>query len=994
MKNFLRFFLLLLVVTGMTGFAQVAQSGHAAKQLVVNTVQNPHKVEMIKSLLPNENGTSGNSRAPQGTQRYIRTAYLITAAEIANVGVPNGAAFYSLGFNYYTAQNVATTGTLKIYLQNTSDATFLKSTTWSNGSTGTIDGMTMVDSASATIPAAAGPWDIPFANGSPFTYTGGGLYVAFEYQNASGTVATTANVAICNTDLAAGLRNAFSTTTPPTTLSGSSAFRPETRVGYLTGVAKDAAVATVYSYGKYPLNKVSPAQLGAYIANVGDNALSNVTVTLNVTGANTFTSSKQIASLARDAGTLVSFDPFTPTVAGNNNVTVTLSADDNAANNTASSLMVTTADEFAFADTSTATNDVGYGTGAGLILIKAHVTNPSTVNAAIVAISPDIAATGDTIYGVLLDGTGTIIATSDRRVLATADQNTVVTLPFTTTPTVTNQDIYVGIAQVKNATAYYPVLTQTETPNRSGAYYQAAITGGTVAELTGNGRLMLDVKLGTPAPKVTFRVNLAVQLKRGTFVAGTDSVVVRGDFQTDAGDTVIWRGNTFKLTPAKAGDTIYTRTVTLPAAKVGTFYNFKFVKDDGTWERNENRTFTLGATDQTLYAYYFNNDSIYVPQKSVTATVTFFADLRKIWGSGDGYFDETTDSLLIQGLGDWDSKGQILSGSRRLQLINPTSTGVYSSTIVIKGFAGDSTQFKYEAYPSTRFANTGWETGTNRYYKFPYSDSTYNLPYVIPAITPSSTLKSDVVVLFSLHFADTSKNAKNGQLIPKGKVQWVAVKGSVEQIGNWGGNWTAADTIVAAGSTYPTLVKMNDSGVDGDAVPGDGIWSKKITFPSGAQGGLVEFKYACMYPGADTVNGGTTPLDNEYAFQLNHQFMLLTPKVGNAINLGDLWGWMGFNDVKETPVAKGTSLSFRLEQNYPNPFNPSTKIKFMIPEEGQVTMKVYSVIGKEVATLINQNMKAGSYEQTFDASSLSTGVYIYKLTAGNYTSVKKMMFIK
>jgi len=65
-----------------------------------------------------------------------------------------------------------------------------------------------------------------------------------------------------------------------------------------------------------------------------------------------------------------------------------------------------------------------------------------------------------------------------------------------------------------------------------------------------------------------------------------------------------------------------------------------------------------------------------------------------------------------------------------------------------------------------------------------------------------------------------------------------------------------------------------------------------------------------MYPGADTINGGGTPLDNEYAFQLNHQFMLINPKVGNQINLGDLWGLMGTADVKTNPLSKNVKLTF------------------------------------------------------------------------------------
>ena len=85
---------------------------------------------------------------------------------------------------------------------------------------------------------------------------------------------------------------------------------------------------------------------------------------------------------------------------------------------------------------------------------------------------------------------------------------------------------------------------------------------------------------------------------------------------------------------------------------------------------------------------------------------------------------------------------------------------------------------------------------------------------------------------------------------------------------------------------------------------------------------------------------------------------------------------------------------FSLEQNYPNPFNPSTKIKYSIPTSGFVTLKVYDVLGKEIATLVNGEKPAGSYEVEFNAANLSSGIYFYKLQAGDYVQVKKMMPMK
>jgi hypothetical protein len=86
--------------------------------------------------------------------------------------------------------------------------------------------------------------------------------------------------------------------------------------------------------------------------------------------------------------------------------------------------------------------------------------------------------------------------------------------------------------------------------------------------------------------------------------------------------------------------------------------------------------------------------------------------------------------------------------------------------------------------------------------------------------------------------------------------------------------------------------------------------------------------------------------------------------------------------------------NFTLEQNYPNPFNPSTTINYTIAERSAVTLKVYDVIGNEVATLVNGTQEAGKYNVKFDASKLSSGLYIYTINTGNFTSSRKMMLLK
>ena len=86
--------------------------------------------------------------------------------------------------------------------------------------------------------------------------------------------------------------------------------------------------------------------------------------------------------------------------------------------------------------------------------------------------------------------------------------------------------------------------------------------------------------------------------------------------------------------------------------------------------------------------------------------------------------------------------------------------------------------------------------------------------------------------------------------------------------------------------------------------------------------------------------------------------------------------------------------TYSLSQNYPNPFNPSTKIEYSIPRAGLVDLKVFDILGREVAILVNEFKQAGNYTQVFDASKLASGVYFYSLKAGSFTETKKMLLVK
>lgn len=502
--------------------------------------------------------------------------------------------------------------------------------------------------------------------------------------------------------------------------------------------------------------------------------------------------------------------------------------------------------------------------------------------------------------------------------------------------------------------------------------------------------LFVLVLFGTTiySQNVTVTVKMGVQVAKGNFVIGTDTVVIRGNFQAAAGDPGgDWQGTMFKLTNYNAADTSYSQTFNFPAGMVGNNYEFKFVKAPDGWEGGGNRPLPVATGTTVLPTYWFSNDSTYPVGAQVTNTINFVADLSLIFGSGVGFFDPNQDSIIVAGL-DWDGLGTVISGERKLAATNPLQPKIFRTSMTIQGIEGDSTKWKFRAYPETRFTNTGWETGNDRWFKYVADGSTVTLDPIQPRIYPSSgPLTAPSQVLFQVNMTNAVNHYNNSTINPATLI-FVGLKGGSEAIGNWGGNWVVSDTTVQTNG-YPYITKLNDSGLNGDKVAGDNIWSTTVSFPVGAGTGAIEYKFAAYYPGADTVNGGTAPLDNEGGFGENHLFILR--ESSTVTELTNIFGDFT-TSIKENPAL--TPDNFSLLQNFPNPFNPATTISFTVPQDGIVTLKIYNMMGEEVGTLMNNFQPAGGYDVTFDASRLASGVYFYTLTTGNFTATKKMMLLK
>jgi photosystem II stability/assembly factor-like uncharacterized protein len=150
-----------------------------------------------------------------------------------------------------------------------------------------------------------------------------------------------------------------------------------------------------------------------------------------------------------------------------------------------------------------------------------------------------------------------------------------------------------------------------------------------------------------------------------------------------------------------------------------------------------------------------------------------------------------------------------------------------------------------------------------------------------------------------------------------------------------------------------------------------------------------------------TTDGGINWFEDPYVTSfLNGQtissIIPITEHIGYIIGEGNFTLAVADDSTLLTPVeTEDSSLpKYELSQNYPNPFNPSTKINYSVPQYETVTIKVYDLLGKEIATLLNEEKNAGMYQVEFKGEGITSGIYFYKLTVGNYSETKKLVLLK
>ena len=223
---------------------------------------------------------------------------------------------------------------------------------------------------------------------------------------------------------------------------------------------------------------------------------------------------------------------------------------------------------------------------------------------------------------------------------------------------------------------------------------------------------------------------------------------------------------------------------------------------------------------------------------------------------------------------------------------------------------------------------------------------------------------------------------------------------------------------------YQKLINQSTTGYFLDTQPA-GNWHNNIAYaslhtqstcgllsgcPNGGSGGGMDDMFDMMlFSQAVSDTGGITYVADSYipfgndGQHLNNSindppFNVITQQVADALyNASDhlpVYADFDFGFVSDVEIITADKLNYLLQQNYPNPFNPTTTIKFTISDLRFTILKVYDVLGNEVATLVNEVKPAGNYEVDFDGSGLPSGIYIYRLITANFSDSKKLMLLK
>lgn len=434
---------------------------------------------------PLSDNSTTQVRAPNGTatQAYMRACALVLATELTNIA--SGTTLTSFGFTVNSGAGSTVPGTFTLYLENTTDVSFTKSLTFSTA----IAPMTSVYANTMNLPGTTLTTSITVTLSTPFVYTGGGIYVAYDWFSAGPFAATPVTYRSNSTGLLGGCASGQGTSSAPLTL-GTTNFRPCFLFGTANTFTNEIQMIGMEAPGRIAGMFNTPHNIVGVVKNASNITKTNIPVTLNVGGANTFANTQTITSLASGAVTSVTFAAFNPTIGGLNTISVTIPSDQNNTNNLTTYNQSVTCNEWAInpAAVSYTMGSVGFNTGSGIIAVGYNNIIASALSGIRGAISTNSPSVGNSAWGVLLSSTGSTLATTNTITISNAMLGTFQTFSFTPPVNLTaNTSYYLGFAQPANATlGYFPMGTYTNNYVPFMNYVTTTTLGGTPAPLTSN----------------------------------------------------------------------------------------------------------------------------------------------------------------------------------------------------------------------------------------------------------------------------------------------------------------------------------------------------------------------------------------------------------------------------------------------------------------------------------------------------------------------------
>ena len=528
---------------------------------------------------------------------------------------------------------------------------------------------------------------------------------------------------------------------------------------------------------------------------------------------------------------------------------------------------------------------------------------------------------------------------------------------------------------------------------------------------------------------VYVRVNMQNVMNNASFgwtAKDKDSVGVRGG--GNDGDDLSW-GNTFylkqELPPGDGGGqftippgTFFSGRLKFrkSAVHVGDSIQFKFLLG-WNWGRDElqggapNRILRIpiGKADTTLRWVWFNNDVPIVRANADTINVAFNVDMTTAIQKQSFTIG---DSITVQ-----SGFFATADSTRTLTLVRQGLTNKYSGSMKMVSALNKILDYQYYLHKINNdirenyfnFGYTGLVAAEQERRQINVSAKSLTVKDTVVSVSDprrqpyfenQQRLNKTVLVTWTVDMRPAYYQLKFGDSLAA--IQGPRTVLKADSIKKWGvgfngpasdpvaGGWAAWDNFMVADTNH--LHKMWDDGTHGDAVANDSIYTIQETYTIANNVGQT-FKFGI---------GGS---DNETAFGLNHLENIdgTNPTAAISTQFGSInpgkyshWDFTNKKPILTGVVNQpaGSPKSFVLDQNYPNPFNPSTVIRYSIPNDANVMLKVFNVIGQQVTTLVNQKQVAGNYSVTFDASKLSSGVYFYQINAGQFMSTKKMLLMK